>query len=245
MIGSGITPRDISAVPLPTGPPDSLEIWLVSPSTWPSEDITRLDAREQRRAASFRRATDRATYVAAHTALRALAGAYLGRETASISYVREDCPGCGAPHGRPALAGLDLPLHFSLSHTTELALVAFASRPVGVDIEAVPAPEAVGAIAASFHPVERSELAGLRGSERSSAAARCWTRKEAYVKGTGEGVSSPGFAGVLVGTGTTALPVSGWSLTDVRVPAGFAGACALRTIQTSAPCVAAPGQAAC
>ncbi|MDG4863095.1 4'-phosphopantetheinyl transferase superfamily protein [Streptomyces sp. T-3] len=188
-----------------------------------------LDAEERRRATALRRDSDRAVFIAAHTGLRRLLGAYTDADPATLDFIREPCPGCGGPHGRPALAGH--PLHFSLSHTRGgLALLGFADRPVGVDIEARPGPEAVEDAALALHEEEQAALAALSPDDRTDAFSRCWTRKEAYLKGTGEGLGGVGALQTLVGTGPEPLPVPGWEITDVPVPEGFTAACAVREV---------------
>ncbi|MEU8764249.1 4'-phosphopantetheinyl transferase superfamily protein [Streptomyces sp. NPDC048659] len=224
----GFAPQEFGGPARPSeGPPAGAELWLVPPGAVP-EGAEVLDTAERERAGRFRRAVDREMYVAAHTALRVLAGAYLGRAPEGLEFARLDCPGCGGPHGRPVLAGAGAGLHFSLSHSGGLGLLAFAPVPVGVDVEGVPEPRTVGQVADALHPAERRELAALDGAARAAAFARCWTRKEAYLKGTGQGLSGTGFADTLVGTGPRPVAPPGWTLTDVRVPVGFAGACAVR-----------------
>lgn len=208
--------------PLPNLLPSAVEVWSVRDfEVTPSV----LDAEERRRAAAFRRAQDRAIYEAAHSALRILTGAYLSQDPAAVRFRREECPGCGGPHGRPALPGH--PLHFSVSHTEGLALLAFASAPVGIDVEVFPAEDLIADVATTLHPSEQKELGMLHASERPLAFARCWTRKEAYLKGTGEGLASDGLAGTAVGAGPCPLPVEGWTIVDLPVPVGYAAALAV------------------
>ncbi|WP_405774603.1 4'-phosphopantetheinyl transferase family protein [Streptomyces sp. NBC_00859] len=228
MIDTGALPKEFGHVRLPSGPLRGVEMWLASSRHSPSGDISVLDVEERRRAEGFRRASDRNVYITAHSALRSLIGAYLGRDPAALRFRRENCPGCGGKHGRPALAGEAGSLHFSLSHSADLALIAFALTPVGTDIEAVPGAETTSEASTALHPDEQRELSHLPDRERPFAFARCWTRKEAYVKGTGEGVAGPGFAATIVGSGERPLPLPGWTLIDVRVPKGFAAACAVR-----------------
>ncbi|WP_242579195.1 4'-phosphopantetheinyl transferase superfamily protein [Streptomyces sp. MST-110588] len=190
-------------------------------------DTEVLDAAERRRAATFVRPVDRDVYIASHSALRRLLGAYLDRDPAALRFVREPCPCCDAPHGRPALAGA--PLHFSLSHTRGLALLGFARTPIGVDIETLTAPEVVDEVASVLHPQERAELAALPPAGRAAAFARCWTRKEACLKGMGTGLAGDLMTTTLVGTGPDPAPVEGWETVDVPVPEGYAAACAVRT----------------
>lgn len=189
-----------------------------------------LDGAERVRLEGFRRASDRDQYRVAHVVLRQLLGTALGQDPAEVRFVREPCPGCGGPHGRPAVPGA--PLHFSLSHAGDAVLVAFADRPVGVDVELRPEPalasEMASDMAQVLHPAERAELSALPAAERPAALARCWVRKEAYLKGVGIGLGDdPGLA--YVGTGAVPSDPPGWSLVDVPAFPGYAAARAIRT----------------
>ncbi|MEU9594704.1 4'-phosphopantetheinyl transferase superfamily protein [Streptomyces sp. NPDC048193] len=191
-------------------------------------DGSLLDEEERRRAATLRRPAERALYVAAHTALRRVLGAHLGTPAASVQLTRLPCPGCGGPHGRPGVAGpAGSAVHFSLSRSGGLALVALASRPVGVDIERLPGRRLAEDAARSLHPDERAELARLPPGALPGAFARCWTRKEAYLKATGEGLSGAALRGRYLGTGPRPAGLPGWTVADVAVPAGWAAACAV------------------
>ncbi|MFF7177661.1 4'-phosphopantetheinyl transferase superfamily protein [Streptomyces sp. NPDC008121] len=187
-----------------------------------------LDDGERARCGALRRAADRDRYRVAHVALRQLLGAYLGRDPAQVRFAPEACPGCGGPHGRPAVAGPPpVPLHFSLSHAGDAVLIAFADTPVGVDVEERPTPEAAGEVAGLLHRSERAELAALPPSELPAAVGRCWARKEAYLKGVGIGLGEDPSV-TYVGTGAEPADVPGWSVTDVPTFPGYAAACAVR-----------------
>ncbi|MFG2594673.1 4'-phosphopantetheinyl transferase family protein [Streptomyces sp. NPDC048462] len=184
-----------------------------------------LDAAELSRAGTLAVEADRLCFVASHVALRMLLGARLGIAPAAVRLTREACPSCGGPHGRPATDGV----HFSLSHTRGVALLAFADEPVGVDVERVPAAGIVAEIGDKLHPAERRELAALPEQERPAAFVRAWTRKEAYLKGTGAGLAG-GLSHDHVGTGPLPQPgPDGWTVTDVAAPRGYAAAVAVRT----------------
>ncbi|WNI19398.1 4'-phosphopantetheinyl transferase family protein [Actinacidiphila sp. ITFR-21] len=116
-------------------------------------------------------------------------------------------------------------LRFSLSHCADLSLLAFATAPVGVDVEAVPAARTVAETAHVLHPREAAGLALPAPAERTPAFTRVWTRKEAYLKGRGVGLSADPAADY-VGSGPTAVPPADWSLTDVLVPPGHRAAVA-------------------
>lgn len=184
-----------------------------------------LDDDERAKAARLVVSADRRCYVAAHVALRLLLGARLGVAPEGVPLTRDPCPSCGGPHGRPTTGG---GVHFSLSHSRGVALLAFADVPVGVDIEQLPRPGVVSEIAGQLHPAESRELAELPEEQRPVAFGRVWTRKEAYLKGEGIGLAD-GLAAEHVGTGPRPAPgPAGWTITDVRAPAGYAAAVAVR-----------------
>ncbi|MFD5509484.1 4'-phosphopantetheinyl transferase family protein [Streptomyces sp. NPDC127051] len=185
-----------------------------------------LDAGERERAGRLLRAGDRHRYLASHVGLRVLLGGYLGLAPQDVVLVREDCPCCDGPHGRPAVAGGAV--QFSLSHSDDLAYLAFAAVPVGVDVEAVPSAAAVRDVLTALHPAETAELSALPAEEQPGALARLWSRKEAYFKGTGTGLAL-GLAEPYVGSGPTPSQVPGWHLTDLPTPPAYAAALALRS----------------
>ncbi|MFJ8887043.1 4'-phosphopantetheinyl transferase family protein [Streptomyces sp. NPDC102402] len=185
-----------------------------------------LDATELRRAERFARPRDRGSFLVAHVALRLLLGALLDTPPRDLVMSRGACPECGSPSGRPLLRGGGA--HFSLAHSRDAVFVACASTPVGVDVEALPAPQVVTQVKHFFHPDESVELAALPPAERAAAFATLWARKEAHLKGVGVGLAHDGHRRYL-GTGPAAEAVRPpWSLTDLPSPEGFAAALALR-----------------
>jgi 4'-phosphopantetheinyl transferase len=142
---------------------DGTEVWVIGlagPHGMDEAFVTSvLSEEEAARAAAFHFPQDRVSYEASHVGLRLLLGARLGCPPDAVPLAREDCLGCGGPHGRPVLA--DGALHFSLSHTRTLSLIALARRRVGVDLEAVPEPATAEAVTPRLHPTERAELAAL------------------------------------------------------------------------------------
>ncbi|OKK19586.1 4-phosphopantetheinyl transferase [Streptomyces sp. CB00455] len=184
-----------------------------------------LDAAEQDRAGKLLRAVDRQRYLASHLGLRALLGAYLGRAPQEVVLVREECPCCGGPHGRPAVAGGAL--HFSLSHSGGVAYFAFSGVPVGVDVEEIPGAEALADVLPLLHPAEIAELGALAEPDRRPAFARVWSRKEACLKADGTGLAL-GVADPYVGAAPAPASVPGWTLGDLPAPAGYAAAVAVK-----------------
>lgn len=210
-------------------PPGVLSLWRVDVARHSGQAARVapgiLEAGELDRAAHLVVDADRECYVASHVALRILLGARLGVAPGAVPLTREPCPSCGGPHGRPATGG---GVHFSLSHTRGVALLAFADVPVGVDVELLPKTGVVSEIAGQLHPAESRELAELPEELRPAAFGRVWTRKEAYLKGEGIGLAD-GLAAEHVGTGPRPGPgPAGWTITDVRVPTGYAAAVAVR-----------------
>ncbi|MFD9498280.1 4'-phosphopantetheinyl transferase family protein [Streptomyces sp. NPDC060035] len=184
-----------------------------------------LDSDEQERAAAFRKDVDRDTYLAGHVGLRMLLGAYLELPPGEVPLARKPCVSCRQLHGRPVVRGN--PLHFSLSHTGGLCLLAFAATPVGVDIEAVPALPVAEEVGSALHPREAAELGAFDAADRPAAFARTWARKEAYLKGLGTGLGrSPSLDYLGTAPDAVAGP-PGWAIGDVAVDDGYAAAVAV------------------
>ena len=143
-----------------------------------------LSADERERAGRFYFEKDRSAYAVARGLLRTLAGLYLDAPPERLRFDYTD-------YGKPYLAGGTL--RFNLSHSHEVALYAFTSgAEVGVDVEYV-RPELAGAEIARrfFSPREVESLLALPSAEQAEAFFKCWTRKEAFIKAVGQGLSFP------------------------------------------------------
>jgi 4'-phosphopantetheinyl transferase len=98
---------------------------------------------------------------------------------------------------------------------------------VGVDVEAIRATADIDGIAARFFsPAEQRALASLPPAQRVAASFQCWTRKEAYVKGIGAGLTVPLRTVEVWAGGRQRVAVSGWSVHQVDMAPGFAAAVA-------------------
>jgi 4'-phosphopantetheinyl transferase len=99
---------------------------------------------------------------------------------------------CG-PHGKPELAGAftGSGLHFNLAHSAALALVAVTrAGPIGVDVERIrPMPNAGDMVTRFFSKREAAAFQALSEDQKTEAFFRLWTRKEAWLKATGEGIA--------------------------------------------------------
>ncbi len=184
---------------------------------------------ERERAARFRLEKHRSRFVAARGTLRELIGKYLGCGPESVEF------NYGA-NGKPHL--VEASLEFNASHSEDYALYAFTlTVPLGVDIEQVRAIASLEAIAQSFFsPAERAELLRISAAGRLEAFFNCWTRKEAFVKAVGDGLSYPldrfdvslsEPARLLTIDGSTSS-ASEWSLFTVAPARGYVGAVAIR-----------------
>lgn len=142
---------------------------------------------EERRATRFRFAADRRRWVVARGQLRRLLSAYLDRPAGDVDLVY-------GPNGKPALPrGEGDGLRFNLSHSGDIALYAFTrSRRVGVDVEReAHVRDLSGTAERFFSSRENRALHALDPSERERGFLACWTRKEAFLKATGRGLSVP------------------------------------------------------
>jgi 4'-phosphopantetheinyl transferase len=143
-----------------------------------------LDETERARLADLRHQADRNRFVNAHALLRIVAGRRLDLAPAEVD-VSTCCPTCGGPHGRPVVEGLQL----SLSHAGGLvAVAATAALAVGIDVEPLAATRFDGFDEVALTSGERIALEALPPAERDRARTTWWTRKEAVLKATGEGL---------------------------------------------------------
>ncbi|MDH6137083.1 4'-phosphopantetheinyl transferase [Kitasatospora sp. MAA4] len=212
---------------------EELDLWFLGP---PEEDerpralaLDELDDAERKRAAGFVRPLDRVQYVAAHIALRRLLSVYTGVAPDKVRLGRDACPGCGGPHGRPIVLDAPGAPHFSLSHSHGLVLIAVSSIPVGVDVQRVPSVETAEICMTSLHPEEREELGSLTEEERSFAFGRLWTRKEAYLKGLGTGLTRGAGTDYLGEHGSSGIRPGGWTVRNLPACPSHIAAAALPT----------------
>ncbi len=145
-----------------------------------------LSSEEEQRATRFRSIELRDRWTVAHGALRCILATYARCEPDVLEF-------CEGPQGKPALASPVEDFPFNLTHTGSLALVAIAgSGRVGIDAESVRSESDVEGLSRRFFaPAETAEILALTPDARLSAFFTCWTRKEAFVKALGGGLSIP------------------------------------------------------
>ena len=150
----------------------------------PNDHAALLSASELERARRFVFNRDRRRFIAGRAQLRRLLGERLAIHPKSVELTY------GA-HGKPAVA--NSALHFNVSHCDDLAVYAFSfGRAVGVDVESVrPMPEGRDIAARYFSQTENQAWLALDRCDRPVGFFNCWTRKEAFIKAIGDGLSYP------------------------------------------------------
>jgi 4'-phosphopantetheinyl transferase len=216
---------------------DSISIWRVG-LEWPESDVKAateiLSSDERERAKRFHRLSDRKHFIVARAALRLVLTRYLNVDPRQISFDQN-------AFGKLRLMGTYYPdLRFNVAHSSDLALYVVGNgREVGVDLERIEPRFATMGLARSLFALE--EVAALSTFSNEDFVAgfyRCWTRKEAYVKAKGLGLSLPlkSFVVSVAPPNETSLLVADrneigeqtrWMLVDVTVGEGFAASLAV------------------
>jgi 4'-phosphopantetheinyl transferase len=169
---------------------DHVDVWRVrldepvemtlTPSILSSDELTR--------ASRYHFEKDRLHFARCRSALRFLLSRYVGISAAEISFEYQ-------PSGKPELPAQQNPrqLRFNVSHSAGLALIAVsAGHRVGIDIEEIRADVDITILAERFFSDrERAGLRALPDHLRLPAFFACWTRKESFLKATGDGLSFP------------------------------------------------------
>jgi len=221
-------------------PPPSLELAANVAHVWPLRlDHSQLDAARFRallnpeecvRADRYRFDRDRNRFTATRGVLRTLLAQYTGRNRTELGFVF-------SKHGKPALDPdtSNQPIQFNVSHSGVFALIGFTVHDaIGVDVEQIERRVSQEKIAERyFSPDEVSRLRTLPEHEQSEAFFRCWTRKEAFIKAHGDGLSLP-LDSFSVTLGPSEPPkllrfdgepgVKSWSIAALDMGEGYVGA---------------------
>ncbi|HAM73427.1 MAG TPA: phosphopantetheinyl transferase [Verrucomicrobiales bacterium] len=229
---------------LGTPPPlgrEEVHVWL-TPLDPDRDRLARCEAvlspEEVARAGRFRFERHRHAFILSRGTLRLLLSDYTGHPAREIAFSLN-------PFGKPSLATPRHPLRFNLSHSHGLALHALTlTGELGVDIEQV-RPDVMGEKIADryFAPPEIESLHSLPPELQAEGFFSCWSRKEAYIKARGDGLSRSldTFAVSLKPTEPAELLWSGndpsaretWRLWNLPAPAGYKAALVtLRTVRT-------------
>jgi 4'-phosphopantetheinyl transferase len=165
-----------------------VHVWVVNLDTsdiWLRELSSTLSPDERDRADSFAFEHLRKRFSASRGLLRTFLGMYLAISPRAVEFSY-------GKYGKPSLAGLDR-FQFNVAHSEDMAVYAFAlGCELGVDIERIRHITDTGAIARHFFSCEEAaDLESVEFPKRLDSFFACWTRKEAYIKATGEGLSAP------------------------------------------------------
>jgi len=215
-------------------PRGELHIWRISleiNSSYLAGYQSSLAKDELYRASKFRYANDRLHFIAARGILRGLLANYLCIDPKDITFRY-------GPHGKPDLVN-DRSLKFNLTHAAGMALVALTKKHnIGVDLERIKVNVEFEEIAKQFFATgEVKNLLALPIDQRPQGFFNCWTRKEAFIKAKGNGLSfpldqfevalKPNEPAELLATKWDAKEASKWSLFELDPGEGFVGAVAI------------------
>lgn len=195
-----------------------------------------LDENEKSKAAKFRFERDRRNYIAAHGAMREILGFYLECCPKKIEFTTNY-------YGKPFLRRNQTDINFNMSHSHEWALLALTKgKKIGVDIELIRAEIAEQNLAEQiFSPLENETLRNLPEKLRLKAFFDCWTRKEAFIKAVGKGLSypleefavscAPHQSAMLLSINNSSDEVENWHIKELNVGENYAAAAAIESKQ--------------
>jgi 4'-phosphopantetheinyl transferase len=214
--------------------PSQVDVWRVFLDPTPDSvnwNESTLSADETQRASRFHFDSDRQRFIAAHASLRDILARYLHCQPHQITFQKNE-------YGKPSLLS-DPKLNFNLSHSGNYALAAVArEHKVGIDVERLRDDMELESIASRhFSQREISELMALPPEQRTIGFFNCWTRKEAYIKARGLGLSLPldsfdvslalNEPVLLRATRPDSSEAARWTLLSLDINSGFAGALAV------------------
>lgn len=228
---------------------EDVHVWLASlnqPAAVVLAHQQILSPDELDRAAKYHFQKDGKHFVVARATLRFLLASYLQSEPARLRFRLNE-------YGKPRLDAETEgeALRFNLSHSQDLALYAVArTREVGIDLEYIRQDFYTRQIAERFFSVgEVLALDALPVNLQTEGFFRCWTRKEAYIKARGEGLSlpleqfdvslSPDEPVALLKVRTDPTEVSRWSLMELTPAPGYMAAIAIEGTGFSLSCFTA------
>lgn len=144
-----------------------------------------LSEKERLRAEQYLLPSDKHTYVISRAILKRLLGRFtqVDEQKITIDYGR---------NGKPFLVG-STGLQFNIAHSGDVFVLAFTrGGEIGIDVESLEKDVNLSALQSYlFTPVEQSTFLQLEPSRRQEEFIRCWTRKEALLKATGDGLTQP------------------------------------------------------
>lgn len=145
-----------------------------------------LDARERERHSAYRREADKSRFLTGRALAKHVVGEQLGIAPQDVRF-DASCADCAGQHGPPRVPGA--PLALSITHSGDRVAVAVTSGPgVGLDVESNREDVDAGLVDHALNSTEQAALLTLPEADRAAAFVTYWTRKEAALKATGEGL---------------------------------------------------------
>ncbi len=189
-----------------------------------------LSEAEREKAARFRFEPSRKTAVISRACLRLLLSRYLSIPPQLLRFVTN-------AHGKPSLSPSNN-LHFNVAHSGDFVMIAAAKTAVGIDIEQENPNRELGMIAQRYFSAwETAVFQQLSIAEQPAAFYRCWTGKEAYLKGIGTGLTTAldsfdveyraGKEPQLLQTRHRSADADEWQMYDVKTAVGYTAALAV------------------
>ena len=217
--------------------PDEAHVWQFDLDTRSIADgqwESLLSSDERERALRFRFPLHSRRFSATRGLLRIVLGAYINTDPETLCFRYSD-------KGKPALGGIHeaSPMRFNLSHSEKVVLLAVTlGREIGVDVEYMrPDFELESTAQRFFSPAERETLHTIPVAQRRLAFFNCWSRKEAFIKAKGDGLSlpldqfdvslTPGEPAEILSTRPHAGEKTNWSLRALDAGPDYAAALAL------------------
>jgi 4'-phosphopantetheinyl transferase len=163
----------------------TVEVWWGRTADARPGLVGELDAAERGRMAAYARDEDKSRFLVGCTIVKRVLAGKLQVLPAEVALDRT-CPDCSRQHGKVSVDGMQV----SVSHSGDRIVVAFhPSVAVGIDVELInPAIDADSLASVSLSDLEANELAAFEPDARARAFTQYWTRKEAVVKATGDGI---------------------------------------------------------
>jgi 4'-phosphopantetheinyl transferase len=225
---------------------NEIHVWatvLAAPANILESFARSLSPDETERARKFKFEKHRNRYIAGRGALRAMLGQYLDVHPSRLRFVYLE-------NGKPMLAEefASAGIHFNLAHTGELALMALTRiGQVGVDVECVrPVKNVDELVARFFSPRENELFQKVPDADKPAAFFNLWTRKEALLKATGEGITRslslvevsflPGEAARLISISGDAAKAAQWIVRELSPAKGYTAAVAIQAQDVQVQC---------
>jgi 4'-phosphopantetheinyl transferase len=187
---------------------------------------------ELRQAERSANAAYRAVQIASRGLRRLVLARYAAGDAQALAFSR-------SPLGKPFLEPNFLDLRFNMTHAGSVVACAVTTgAEVGIDVEPLrEVPDALELAGRFFAPDERAALETVAAAERSKAFLTCWTRKEAYLKAVGAGLTHPLDAFCVsvradqpewLRDAASGQPIGTWSLLPLQVDGAHVGAVAVQ-----------------